>query len=172
MQIPGHHHSPSLCAKENFPQKKHSPTYMPLLLGKPYLQFPFTLILEPLMGPWELSGRFCAADRRMFHLSSVTPQDADPQKGTHRRRGHCNLHLLQISPEIRHYKWCSVGKLNMPWNIPGQWGQWSWSILCMGSQPPVKGSCLCTAYSKGTLESPGSWATLGVVWENSSWPGP
>lgn len=63
------------------------------------LQFPFTLILEPLMGLWELSGRWCAAGQ-IFQDCQCT----GPQKGTCRCREHCDLHLLQILPEFRHHK--------------------------------------------------------------------
>lgn len=50
--------------KRAFLRKHIPPKYIPLLLGKPYLQLAFTLILEPLMGPWELSGRLCAAGQK------------------------------------------------------------------------------------------------------------
>lgn len=78
MQIPGHHRTPSLCAKENFLQRRHSPTHTPLLLGKPDLEFPFTLILEPLMGPRELSGRLCAAGQKVVPpFSSTCPGSSE-----------------------------------------------------------------------------------------------
>lgn len=58
------------------------------------LQFLFTLILEPLLGLGELSGRLCAAGQ-----ISTFFQDSQC-----RCREHCDLHLLQIPPEFRHHK--------------------------------------------------------------------